>query len=367
MHATPEFSLLVSTFERPEHLELTLLSIASQRGADGLFEVVVTDDGSRDRTPRVVEDFARSVDFPVRWLTHEHQGFQLARCRNEGVRAARAPYLLFLDGDLVLPPDHLRRHLQVRRPGVVFGGDCCRLDEATSRRVSHELVRAGRIATLAPRDELRRLAGVHRKARLYNLLRHPTRPKLFGGTIAIWKQDYERVNGYDERFEGWGCEDDDLRLRLKKAGLRIESILGTTFTYHVWHPPHATTPRRWREGRNVEYLRRAARLTRCRRGLVALEDGDLRIRIHGEGLRLPPPFQPCAADQVPEVEIIACPSRRDFDPRTDVKILVVPEGTRPSRRQLRRAALLVGDGRWARPHLRHFPPGGLEAALRSLL
>ncbi|HHN73607.1 MAG TPA: glycosyltransferase, partial [Acidobacteria bacterium] len=220
MQATPEFSLLVSTFERPRHLELTLLSIATQRGVEGLLEVIVTDDGSRDHTARVVESFARSVSFPVRFLTHEHEGFQLARCRNEGVRAARAPYLLFLDGDLVLPPDHLQRHLEVRREGVVFGGDCCRLDEATSRRVDAELVGSGRIADLAPREELRRLARVHRKARLYNLLRHPTKPKLFGGTISIWKKDYERVNGYDERFEGWGCEDDDLRLRLKKAGLR---------------------------------------------------------------------------------------------------------------------------------------------------
>ena len=39
------------------------------------------------------------------------------------------------------------------------------------------------------------------------------------------RADYERVNGYDENFVGWGCEDDDLRLRLRHAGVRIESIL----------------------------------------------------------------------------------------------------------------------------------------------
>ena len=64
------------------------------------------------------------------------------------------------------------------------------------------------------------------------------------------------MNGYDENFEGWGCEDDDLRLRLRRAGVRIESILSRTHTYHLWHPTDATYPQSWRDGRNVAYLKR---------------------------------------------------------------------------------------------------------------
>ncbi len=103
-----ELAVIVSTFERPGHLSRCLASLEAQRGVDGLFEVVVTDDGSRDTTLRLIADTARRVSFPLTFTTHQHDGFRLARCRNEGVAASTAPYLLFTDGDCILPPDHLR-------------------------------------------------------------------------------------------------------------------------------------------------------------------------------------------------------------------------------------------------------------------
>ena len=49
-----QIAVIVSTFERPGHLERCLASLEAQRGVDGNFEVVVTDDGSRDDTLRPV-------------------------------------------------------------------------------------------------------------------------------------------------------------------------------------------------------------------------------------------------------------------------------------------------------------------------
>ncbi len=158
----PEIALLLSTYERPSHLRRALESIALQQGVDGKFELVVTDDGSTDETPAIVEEFARRVSFPVGFTTHPHTTFQLSRCRNEGVRASRAPYILFLDGDCVLPPDHVSKHLAHRRPGYVMGGDFCRLDQPTSERVTLEVVRSGEYQRWAPPSELRRLRKQHR-------------------------------------------------------------------------------------------------------------------------------------------------------------------------------------------------------------
>src|SRR5262245_22504791 len=81
--AAPEVALLVSTYHKPWHLEQVLTSIAAQEGIAGRFEVVVTDDGSTDETLERVRSFAGRNPFPVRWTTHPHDGFQLARCRNE--------------------------------------------------------------------------------------------------------------------------------------------------------------------------------------------------------------------------------------------------------------------------------------------
>src|SRR6266481_4643090 len=104
--AHSEIALLVSTFQRPAHLRRVLKSIAAQRGVSGALEVVVSDDGSQDDTHEIVRQFAEAASFPVHLTTHPHDGFQLARIRNEGAAASTAPYLLFLDGDCVLPPDH---------------------------------------------------------------------------------------------------------------------------------------------------------------------------------------------------------------------------------------------------------------------
>ena len=126
-------SLIVNTYQKPRHLELVLESIAAQVGVAGAFEVIVTDDGSLDDTPEVVSAFAASVDFPVRFTTQSHDGFRLAAIRNAGARLATGEMLLFLDGDCVVPRDHLAAFLACRQPGVALLGYCARLPEATSR------------------------------------------------------------------------------------------------------------------------------------------------------------------------------------------------------------------------------------------
>ncbi|CAG2163589.1 unnamed protein product [Oppiella nova] len=44
-------------------------------------------------------------------------------------------------------------------------------------------------------------------------------PDLLGGVVAISRSQYELVNGYSNRFEGWGAEDDDFYNRIKAKGL----------------------------------------------------------------------------------------------------------------------------------------------------
>ena len=265
--SSPEIAVLVSSYERPHHLLRVLHSLAVQRGVTGRFEVVVTDDGSEDNTAELVREFASTVPFRVGFTTHRHETFQLARCRNEGVRTSTAPYLLFLDGDCLVPPDHLWHHLRQRKPGVVFAGYCALLDQQTSARVDVDAVRSGEFMTQAAPGELQKLKRMDRKARFYEWIRHPAKPKLFGGNVGIHRADYEEVNGYDEAYEGWGCEDDDLRIRLRQAGKRIRSILRWTNTWHLWHPPGATAPREWKKGQNVKRLLRNEIPTRCVRGL----------------------------------------------------------------------------------------------------
>jgi glycosyltransferase involved in cell wall biosynthesis len=268
--SAPLVSIIVPTFERPKSLRLVLASLGLQSGlADGDLEIIVADDGSQDETPQVVESFRTQCRFDVVFTTHRHNGFQAARTRNDGVRASRAPYLVFLDGDCIAPAQHIVQHLQRRCPRTAMAGLCYYLDRATSARIDEAAIAAGTFEQWVTPAEKKQLTRMDRKARFYAFIRHPRRPKLYSGDFGIWRRDFESINGFNEEYTGWGCEDDDLAIRLRKSGIGIRSILRWTRTYHLWHPPVPSHPGHWKQGVNVERLSLEATRTtsRCARGL----------------------------------------------------------------------------------------------------
>jgi glycosyltransferase involved in cell wall biosynthesis len=266
----PSVSVIVPTFERPKSLHLVLTSIDCQtRIANDDVEIIVADDGSQDGTREVVERFRRMSRFRVLFTTHPHDGFQAARSRNDGVRASSAPYLVFLDGDCIAPHDHIFQHLLHRRPRTVMVGFCYFLDQVQSERIDEALVMAGSFDQLPTAAQRKQLTWMDRKARLYALVRNPRRPKLYSGAFGMWRREYELVNGFNEEFIGWGCEDDEFRIRLGRAGLPVRSILRWTRTYHIWHPQVPSCPKNWKDGANVQKLKLEQQRAsyRCERGL----------------------------------------------------------------------------------------------------
>lgn len=263
----PEVAVLVSTYQRPQHLRRSLEALRCQDVPAASMEVVVTDDGSVDETPQIVEEFAATVPFRVHWTTHPHTGFHLSRSRNEGVAASTAPYIIFLDGDCLVTQDHVRQHLRYRQPRTVLAGYFYALDQATTEQIDLAAVRRGDFTKNVPAAELRKVRKLDWKARWYNMLHHPTKPKLHGASVGVWRSDYVAINGYDEEFRGWGCEDDDLRLRLRASGVRIRSLVRWAKIYHMWHPPTSSTPVRWKDGLNVRLLEGPPRPVRCHLGL----------------------------------------------------------------------------------------------------
>ena len=98
-------SVVISYYEAPEALELTLAALEGQTYPRELFEVVVVDDGSR--APLVPPD---GSPLNVRVLHQEDRGFGLARARNTGARAANGDILVFLDCDMLPEAGWLAEH-----------------------------------------------------------------------------------------------------------------------------------------------------------------------------------------------------------------------------------------------------------------
>jgi len=258
-------SIVVSTFERPRHLRHCLESIAAQSDVAGRIEVVVCDDGSRDATHALVAAFSQKVPFRVALTTHAHDGFRLSQSRNEGVAASHAERILFTDGDCLLPAGSLAKYIDAIRPGRIAGGDSCRLDERATESVTLKSVRSGFFLRAVADEERRRLAMKARHAKVYEWLRLPMRPRLYGNAIGISRTDYERLNGFDEAFVGWGLEDRDLQVRAEKLGIRVKGMFEHAFV-HQWHAVDPSWTRNAVGTQNDRYYRRRNVEPTCRVG-----------------------------------------------------------------------------------------------------
>src|SRR6266540_2125492 len=98
-------SFVVIAYNEARNIARTLRSIMAQADLQD-YEVVVVNDGSRDKTLAVVRQLA--AEFPqIRIVDQANQGRGAARAA--GVKAARGAHLAFIDADIVLPADWLSR------------------------------------------------------------------------------------------------------------------------------------------------------------------------------------------------------------------------------------------------------------------
>ena len=47
-----------------------------------------------------------------------------------------------------------------------------------------------------------------------------------GCNLGLWRRDFEKVNGFDETYVGWGFEDHDLAVRLLRCGIKRKEVDG---------------------------------------------------------------------------------------------------------------------------------------------
>jgi len=97
----PYFSVIIPTYNRADFIGQTLQSVLNQDY--GELEVIVVDDGSLDNTAAVLQTF---IDPRLRYIPKENA--ERGAARNYGLARARGEYVLFLDSDDLLHPNHLQ-------------------------------------------------------------------------------------------------------------------------------------------------------------------------------------------------------------------------------------------------------------------
>jgi glycosyltransferase involved in cell wall biosynthesis len=101
----PLFTVFTPTYNRAHTLHRVYDSLCAQTLHD--FEWIVIDDGSTDQTSDLIADWAKAVDFSIRYFKRERSGKHIAH--NLAVREARGQFFVVFDSDDACVPHTLER------------------------------------------------------------------------------------------------------------------------------------------------------------------------------------------------------------------------------------------------------------------
>lgn len=110
-HPSPEVSLVIPAYNEEQRLSQSLAEVAAFMNSFPMpMEVLIVNDGSRDRTPEIAREFIRVHPMGnrfelVQYGANRGKGFAVA----EGLRKARGEWIVFSDTDLSAPIDQLPR------------------------------------------------------------------------------------------------------------------------------------------------------------------------------------------------------------------------------------------------------------------
>jgi GT2 family glycosyltransferase len=239
MNPSDLVSIVVTTYNRSDAMLAVLAGLSRQ--TDRQFEVVVADDGSRPEHRLLVERSPTLKALRGTYVWHPDVGFTAARVRNLGVAHSTAPYIVFLDGDCVPEADFVARHKALAQFGHFVNGSRILLSPTFTQTVldgSINLADRGRFYWLAHRlrGDASRWWGTWRLPDGAYRVQAGFRWKgIRSANLAVWRSDFEAVDGFDESFVGWGHEDADFVLRLHHYGVRRKNGFCATEVFHLWH------------------------------------------------------------------------------------------------------------------------------------
>lgn len=214
-------------------------------------EVIVVDDGSYDGTWELL--LALRLNLRLKAVRQVHHS--RAHTQNTGIAFAEGDVIISCDADMLLTPfsieELVKRHQVFENVMLIgFRGD---VDPADPRIRPDVLPQ--HLATIAPpferdirlfykvggwpesmcrdTDHLKRLGG-GRQIWMCDGSRWNLPGMVYGALFSLRRDDFARMQGYDERFYGWGCEDTLVGVRALALGNYIMPVYSAA-GLHIAH------------------------------------------------------------------------------------------------------------------------------------
>jgi predicted glycosyltransferase involved in capsule biosynthesis len=238
--------------------------------------VSVTCDVNHSEIQHLVETCAKRFGFEIHYTAREHSGImRLSQTRNNGVRTLlnhghESGLLIFIDGDIVLQQQAIRQHLALAKKADVIACERYNLTEQETLGYTSRIMKGENCSPHQSPDELSRLQHLDKNRRKHLFLRKfgltkPGKPKIIGCHFSVNLDKYIEVNGFDEAYEGYGCEDDDFARRLHRMGCRYNTAAVDIPAFHLYHPSQAG--KAWKDNPGSRRYKENSWKPRCEYGL----------------------------------------------------------------------------------------------------
>jgi GT2 family glycosyltransferase len=184
-----KFSVVVPVLNSKDHLRGCLDSIRAAMERYGNVELIVLDNGSDDGSYEILcNEYAR-------WARVEQiREVTVSALRNRGAELATGEFIAFIDSDCLIGPDYFEQALPVLREVADATGSEYALEDPC-----------------------------HWIQKVWYSLHVPAKDGIVNyvvsGNLVIKRGAFVAVGGFDEKMVS--CEDNDLGLRLKRAGFRV--------------------------------------------------------------------------------------------------------------------------------------------------
>ena len=235
MHTMPSLAVVISTYNAPDFLHLTLEGYRKQ--SDLNFSIYIADDGSKKETTELIQQFQKTFPVPIQHISQTDNGFRKARVHNKVIARIKEPYTLLTDGDCIPLPGLVASHRRFSGDRYFISGSRILLSQPWTVQLCH----TGQLTTdqSALSWFRQRLAGnINRLIPLLIPARLGSASEKLAGIrgchLSCPTSALIQINGFDEAFEGWGREDSDLTARLMHAGFKRRNLRGLP-VLHLWH------------------------------------------------------------------------------------------------------------------------------------
>lgn len=234
-------SVIVPVYNRLEHLRALFICLLNQKVQP--YELIITDDGSSEKVLDYIDDLIESAKFKIKHIYQEDKGFRKTRALNNAVRESEGDYLIFCDQDLIFPNDYIEKILKNAKKNEYLMGRAHNTEIDEKNIILKKLNEAkdySLIEEVIPKsyseDMLHQYKLDKKRRILQRLFLNKRGIRLAGMSYGLFKYDYLKVNGYDEKYQGWGYEDDDFGNRLCVSGVKSRELKTDMIQLHLYHP-----------------------------------------------------------------------------------------------------------------------------------